>query len=222
MCFWDELCYFWCTNVIIRRYALISKSFFNANMCFAIQCTCCALITLLVTGHQHSVTHCDRVNSNTNLQLHIDVISLWTGQLFRGGLDDKFHIEEILKPSVHEKTFIQDFLVILNHSIKNYWKILKKCCIGITFIVVCLICLTLLTHPSLLPVAKGLIASIAFHISFVLREHVKLFTNWLYSSCNWHVRNRSIRNQYKQYSIGYLFFNFIDDINLSRNILVNN
>ena len=49
-----------------------------------------------------------------------------------------------------EKTFLQDLLVILKHSLQNYYKILKKYVFGTTGIVVSLTSSHLLIHNVML------------------------------------------------------------------------
>ena len=54
----------------------------------------------------------------------------------------------------NEETFLQDFLLILKHSLQNYLKILKKCFFAAICIVIYLICSYPLPHTGMLPVAK--------------------------------------------------------------------
>ena len=49
------------------------------------------------------------------------------------------------------------FLVILKRMFQNHQTLLKKCFLGTTCIMLCLICPNVRPHHSMLPVAKGVI-----------------------------------------------------------------
>ena len=55
-------------------------------------------------------------------------------------LETKDFDSHFLNSLISNDTFLQDFLVILKHSLQNYKKILKNCFLGKTYIVIYLAC----------------------------------------------------------------------------------